>query len=133
MPLSEATIYWYFSTFIFTWVCDTSYIWTRIALLHDDDKVVRTFLKLQGLYWNNWQLMHEIELWGIVQESNHAECDLIVEVFVPAQREAVQVIVSTRPLWYTWYYLLSSCGVGSISPHWKSFFLFKKKVQESKA
>ena len=87
--------------------------------MHDDDKVARTFLKLQGPYWNNWQLMHEIELWGIVQESNHVELSFLSnKVFihekkriklrgiwfdgksfcVNTQRGVVQMIISVMPL-----------------------------------
>ena len=43
------------------------------------------------------------------------------------QREAVQVIVLTRPVWYTWYYPLLSCDMRSISLHQRPPFLFKKK------
>ena len=43
------------------------------------------------------------------------------------QKKAVQAIALTKFMWYTWYYLLPSYGVGLISPLENPFFSFRKK------
>ena len=42
------------------------------------------------------------------------------------------MITLTRPVWYAWYYPLPSYDVGSMSPHQRPPFLFKKKKEKEK-
>lgn len=46
------------------------------------------------------------------------------------QRGPIQVIVLARLMWYTWYYLLLSHGVGQMSPHQRPSYLAKKRKKK---
>ena len=52
--------------------------------------------------------------------------------YLITHRGVVREITPVRPMWYIWYYLLSSYGIRSMSSHWRIFFYSKKKKKKKK-